>query len=246
MLTLTTLSRFLRPPFAPLSLNPALFIEAYDVQTLEPDAFGPFSGINDKSGAGKHYTQSTMSNRPVSGTVGEAVALRFDGTDDNMTGSFVMPYEGTVFVVCEPKSTLSNVIFFGGNALGAPSNGRRYFGINSAGNWSFGAGTLNHTAVSTNTGVAAVSNTPVILVADFKGTVVDFYVNGGAPVLSNVSCGNGVPASATTIGRYQDGGYQASIAVAAIFCTQNGSNLTQAQRNALGQYFSEKTGVVWA
>lgn len=54
-------------PFTPLSLNPALWLDASDLTTITATD-GQVSQLQDKSGNGNHASQATGSRQPLSGT----------------------------------------------------------------------------------------------------------------------------------------------------------------------------------
>jgi len=86
---------FASAAFSPLSLSPALWLDASDANTLYDAttggslvaADGAIARWEDKSGNARHATQATLANRPLRKTAvqnGKDIA-RFDGANDTMT-----------------------------------------------------------------------------------------------------------------------------------------------------------------
>jgi hypothetical protein len=118
--------------FDPLSLSPALWLDASDASTLYSDTAGTtlagsnvaVARWNDKSGNARHATQSISGNRPLrkTSTLNSRDVLRFDGVDDGLFGALVHMSELSLFVVFKPTLTsLSTSAFarvFTGRAIG--------------------------------------------------------------------------------------------------------------------------------
>jgi hypothetical protein len=68
--------------FSPLSLNPALWLDAADTFTII-ETSGSVSQWNDKSGNGRHVSQAVGANQPTTGTQTQngLNVLNFDGND---------------------------------------------------------------------------------------------------------------------------------------------------------------------
>lgn len=103
--------------FNPLSLSPALWLDASDAATLldagglAADADEAIATWSDKSGNARHATQATSGSRP---TLKAAVknsrgVVRFDGASDFMTQSYKSIFRNvsgtTVFIVAKPTSS---------------------------------------------------------------------------------------------------------------------------------------------
>lgn len=73
--------------FSPLSLSPALWLDASDTTTIT-ESGGSVSQWNDKSGNGYNFTQGTGANQPTTGirTVNGLNAVDFDGGDAMTAG----------------------------------------------------------------------------------------------------------------------------------------------------------------
>jgi len=82
----------------------------YRADDVVIDDDGGVSQWNDKSGNGYHATQATPANRPtqVAGAIGSAMALNFDGANDN----FDFPQLGNIH-----QSSLTIFIIANGNAM---------------------------------------------------------------------------------------------------------------------------------
>lgn len=66
---------------------------------------GAVARWEDKSGNGRHATQSTANNRPIWQSYGDVGGLLFDGSNDTLTGSFPTLGEQTVFLAVKLHST---------------------------------------------------------------------------------------------------------------------------------------------
>jgi len=112
--------------FNPLSLSPALWLDASDASTLYTDSGlttlvsadgDPVGGWKDKSGNTKHALQASGTNKPLYKTniKNSKSILRFDGTNDNLATSSTQAYfkflhatAGTVFVVFQTNPAITN------------------------------------------------------------------------------------------------------------------------------------------
>jgi len=103
--------RLLRPRasggFSPKTIaGLQLWLDAADASSVTTVS-GAASQWNDKSGNGRHATQTTANNRPAyDGVIGGKAALTFDGTNDAMaTGleSASLTGYATFFCVCRPN-----------------------------------------------------------------------------------------------------------------------------------------------
>ena len=83
-----------RPSFSPLSLSPALWLDASDAATLFQSNGGAAAAADgdpvgywlDKSGNGRHLTQASGTNKPAFKTAikNGLSAVRFDGVNDSL------------------------------------------------------------------------------------------------------------------------------------------------------------------
>lgn len=106
--------RFVTAGFNPLTLSPALWLDAADASTLfdattggslvAPD--GSIARWEDKSGNARHATQGTVLSRPQRKTAiqnGRDV-VRFDGSDSLLTSSRSTPAACTIFLVTQASA----------------------------------------------------------------------------------------------------------------------------------------------
>lgn len=124
--------------FNPLSLAPALWLDASDSTTLYDATTGgslvaedgAVARWEDKSGNARHATQATSGNRPLRKTSvqNSLDVLRFDGTDFMVTGSFGGSQAFERFVVCNDRSSPSQVRIIVAHATGfdSPAPGANY------------------------------------------------------------------------------------------------------------------------
>jgi hypothetical protein len=101
--------------FDPLSLSPAMWLDASDASTLYDATSGgavvaPDGGVarwQDKSGNALHATQATTGYRPLrkSGMLNGKSVLRFDGVDDSFVHALNIVGDNTVFVVLKSLQT---------------------------------------------------------------------------------------------------------------------------------------------
>jgi hypothetical protein len=124
--------------FSPLSLNPALWLDASDASTLydatsggslvAPD--GAIARWEDKSGGGRHAIQGASTKRPLrkSGIqVGKDIA-RFDGVNDGLQiPSITFPFHHTAFLV---QSSTGQKLFYELGAIVSSFNGFYFAGRN--------------------------------------------------------------------------------------------------------------------
>jgi hypothetical protein len=112
------------PPFTPTSLSGlTAWWDASDSATLfDADSGGSASAadgevgrLEDKSGNNRHFTQATSANRPTRKTSQQngLDVLRFDGTNDRMTTSFIFlslfnSSSGSAFIVAKALSVATN------------------------------------------------------------------------------------------------------------------------------------------
>jgi len=103
--------RLLRPRasggFSPKTIaGLQLWLDAADASSVTTVS-GAASQWNDKSGNGRHATQTTANNRPAyDGVIGGKAALTFDGANDAMAtglGSASLTGYATFFCVCRPN-----------------------------------------------------------------------------------------------------------------------------------------------
>ena len=126
--------------FNPLTLSPALWLDASDASTLYTDSGlttlvaadgDPVGGWQDKSGNSRHATQASGTNKPLykTGVKNSKSILRFDGVNDALAIAsstayfkFLHATEGSFFIVFRTNPSVSNpntiYTFIDNNALG--------------------------------------------------------------------------------------------------------------------------------
>lgn len=178
---------FIRSTFTPLSLSPALWLDAADSSTIT-QASGLVSQWNDKSGNGRNATQTTPSIRPLYNTVpiNGLSTLSFDGAENGsiMTTTFNLPNNFSLFLVA--RKTLQTT--FGGlsqvrPAIGTPStpNNLSVFGTFASDasafpptSADFGLGTNRITPVA----ASWVDNQIRIMSSTYNGTTLSGWLDG--------------------------------------------------------------------
>jgi hypothetical protein len=130
--------------FNPLSLSPALWLDASDSNTLYDattggalvGAGGAVARWEDKSGNARHATQATLDNRPLrtAAVQGGKDALTFDGSNDFMaTPAFGGTQDCTYFLVTASKNATQNKVFAAhANNYANPPLGANYVAVNAA------------------------------------------------------------------------------------------------------------------
>jgi hypothetical protein len=139
-------SRFV--PFSPASISGlTAWWDASDSSTLfdadtggsAATADGEVGRIEDKSGAGRNFTQATSANRPTRKTAVQngLDVLRFDGTNDRLNGTtfdnLFASSASTCFIVAKATTVPSDSpsAFLNAAALSDGSAGHGFFGVRS-------------------------------------------------------------------------------------------------------------------
>lgn len=125
-------TNFIAGGFNPLSLSPALWLDASDTSTIT-ESGGAVSQWDDKSGNDYHATQSTGANQPTTGTRTQngLNALDFDGAGDNLeidySGLFSTPDStNSIFIVWKTDDTAADQRVFTGFVSGSSRWGMFY------------------------------------------------------------------------------------------------------------------------
>jgi len=130
--------------FNPLSLGPALWLDASDSSTLYDattggslvGAGGAVARWEDKSGNARHATQATLANRPLRtlGVQGSKDVLAFDGSNDFLaTPAFGGTQDCTYFLVTASKNSTQYKVFAAhANSYENPPLGANYVAVNAA------------------------------------------------------------------------------------------------------------------
>lgn len=157
-----------------------LWLDAADTSTVTLNA-GNVSEWRDKSGEGRHASQSNSGNRPSLTTMNSLDSLLFDGSSDSLlTESFALAQPLTIFAVSQHGGgdDGTGFLFDGGGGE------RTAIYRASAGNWRFYAG-------SESADIAASDAAPSITCAVFNGASSLFRLNG-TQVSSNNTGSQGV------------------------------------------------------
>lgn len=99
--------------FSPLSLSPALWLDASDTATITSSG-GSVSQWDDKSGNNHHVTQSTAGAKPTTGSATQngLNVLSFDGGDRlSWATPWVIGTSYTLLAVVTPSSGVNNYLF---------------------------------------------------------------------------------------------------------------------------------------
>lgn len=216
--------------------------DASDATTVIASA-GAVSQWNDKSGNGRHATQGTALNKPVTGTrtIGGRNALDFDGTNSFLTlpASYYTLPTGDHTVICVTSLDVSgsdqNII-----SLSDAGNGRMRLLVNSSTNPN-AAGASN----STNTVLSVLNNTatvnaPRISVLTRKAGTVVVNQDGefGLPAV-----GVNFTATAARIGSFTVGTqfFNGALGLLAVYSRA----LTQVEINAAANFLKAQWAAPW-
>lgn len=247
-------SLFKRAEKWPYNTNPAdgpslaLWLDASDASTLYDATTGgslvtagnTVARWEDKSGNANHVTQSTANNRPtrLAADLNGLDGLDFDGTNDSLgTATAVGNAPLTIFVVAKPENDSSTgarrfAHIFGSSYAYQLSNSNQ---LNTRNN-QVETGT-DALAWGTITASTAYVFSAVFLTTDTNGYINNVLGEGGAGTAM------GDAGTQTTIGARSDFNaatfYDGKIYEIAAFTAA----FTDAQRNAMAAYFSEKWGI---
>lgn len=110
--------------FSPLSLSPALWLDASDAATITSSG-GLVSQWNDKSGNGRNFTQGTASNQPTTGatTQNGRNVVTFDGGDVLSGGDVIDLGTNSVSMFAVVRYASGVAGFIGGKYRATPLNG---------------------------------------------------------------------------------------------------------------------------
>ena len=168
--------------FNPLSLSPALWLDASDAATLldagglAADADEAIATWSDKSGNARHATQSTSGSRPLRKTAQQNSrdVVRFDGTDDFLFAPDWHQNTISVFAVYKPanNANLQHVLRKGNTPGTSLEFAMRAASATTA---LFGACT---SAFVSNTQAKPGSGAPLIHTGVYDGAAVESWVNG--------------------------------------------------------------------
>jgi hypothetical protein len=253
--------------FNPLSLSPALWLDASDSNTLYDattggalvGAGGTVARWEDKSGNARHATQATLANRPLRTTAaqGGKDALTFDGSNDFLqilTGLNMLRNVTGTTVFCVWKY---NVVPISGNFV-APfivSNGtvlgtaRLSMGTNLGTTKIFAGGRrLDADALQRIDSIIDVNTTPFVQTAvlDYANSDIFQFINGSLQGSSTSFQTNGNTSDTNSIhiyiGSHTGASNFANIDIAEIIVFPTA--LSTAQRQAVERYLAQKWNII--
>lgn len=225
------------PRLNPLAFSPALWLDFSDASTLFTEvggstnvaAGGTIAQVNDKSGNGRHATQSVVGNRPTREVGG------FNGKD---AGRFASDFLATAY-----GNTGAKTIFVVAKSASAASINRVFAFNNTYGFGDFGTGT-NWGWYSNSGGIMDIpknSLTVSLLCAVFSAnTAGNIYVDG--TFVNSVTPPPLVATNYAAIGaEFYDGGnnFIGDIAEIIVYPTA----LTTDQRQRVEKYLNEKYSI---
>jgi len=260
MIILPTM-RGLLSGFSPLSLSPALWLDASDASTLYDAtsggslvaADGAVARWEDKSGNSRHATQATSGNRPLRKTSianGRAVLL-FDGSNDYLsTVAFAGSQTWTRFIVAANLSQSQYKVLCGwGSAFDTPNPGADYIAVNSGKiEWiqNGGASTTKLSSYTSNSANSA-NGTFLVLSQACDGTHAGNVLlrNGTAPAATaNFSNAPGTLTKSSTaygLGAFNGGSLPVNAYIAEVL--HFNAALTAGQQTQMRNYLGAKYGV---
>lgn len=172
-----------------------LWLDASVTATITHSS-GAVSQWNDRSGKGRHHTQTTAGWKPITGTrtLNSLNVIDFDGTDDNLAYTFlsVINQPVTIAAVVQADATPAAICrFYGRAAVGTTFN----LGMSTT-SWHYSAGTSRSwpgANTSPHVLMGIFNNPSSSLLLD--GTVVATTDPGTAGITAAAhSCGAGVTA----------------------------------------------------
>jgi hypothetical protein len=142
--------------------------------------------LEDKSGNGRHFTQSTSANRPIRKTSQQSGrdVLRFNGTSASMItavsfSDFFSATASTAFVVAKAQSVNTNSNSVGQNAsvLSEISGSHSFVMLRSNDT----AASFGYVTQHVTTSLSYVPGSWKVFTTTHDGTNLSFAINGGAP-----------------------------------------------------------------
>jgi hypothetical protein len=236
----------LRRQFDPRWFAPALWLDGADSSAITISSGTSVSQWNDKSGNGRHVSQSTAANQPNTSTFNGLGCLSFDGTNDMLdnttsnltgtgtyTGGFHVLYVATRtnatggVLLTERRSSLLGV------SQWAESGGSRFIssdGANASSNQTISAGTF----ALLGTAGAVVSHTHV------PGSRDRLWINGSEQTVTAGTASN-ISGSTTgfRIGAREGGGipYWSGLVCEVIVLART---ITDGERQAIERYMQSR------
>ena len=206
------------------------------------------SSLRDKSGNGRHLTQSTDANRPTLGTsasFGNENVMTFNGTSHQLVNASFFDYNtvelATIYVAAlwEANTATSYTIALTNGSTNTFSLAIRMTGTSTAVEANANDGTVR---TATTTGLTAPYG-PKLITLKFNGTAVSGFINGQAMATTNVACA-GLTAATGKLSIGVAGGGAASFMkgkVGKMVFTKNVA--TAAQDTAMHAYFNASYGL---
>ena len=202
--------------------------------------FNSVSQWNDKSGNGRHAIQATTTRRPVLQPAQQNLlpAIKWDGVDDNLTGSLPYPTDGltTLFVVY-------NVTVASGDQRVFDINGNNYGNFGSPQSsatadvilWQGTGGLWTQLAASTGWRIYSVN---------YAGTSSAVWRNGFSQALNSIGTLNPTPTGTTyTLGNISTGANSGQFSGQIGELILYTGNLVLSDRQQIEKYLSRKWGI---
>lgn len=248
--------------FNPLSLSPALWLDASDSNTLYDTttggalvgAGGAVARWEDKSGNARHATQATLANRPLrtAAAQGGKDALTFDGVNDFMaTPAFGGTQDCTYFLVAASKNATQLKVFAAhANNYENPPLGANFVAVNTARLETGQNGASGITKFTSKLAASQNLQNNIFRIAGVQFTSTNAghiqRVNGAAHATTNAYPQDpGVftkAAQSFGVGAYNGGSYQCHCDIAElIYFTKL---LTASERQAVERYLAQKWNII--
>jgi hypothetical protein len=198
----------------PLSLNPALWLDAADTATIT-ESSGSVSQWNDKSGNGRNVTQSNGANQPTTGTrtLNSLNAIDFNGTSDFLVSaatSLVSPTDGTftAFAVVLPDTTIAIQFILNGDESNAGNRPPQFLRTNGTIIESIRVSTFSDafSPVTTQKTSALSGGVAVLARSRLTTSVIEATVDGLAVASVGATGGSSATARVVTLGARSGGG----------------------------------------
>lgn len=248
--------------FNPLSLSPALWLDASDSNTLYDattggalvGAGGAVARWEDKSGNARHATQATLANRPLrtAAAQGGKDALTFDGVNDFMaTPAFGGTQDCTYFLVAASKNATQLKVFAAhANNYENPPLGANFVAVNTARLETGQNGASGITKFTSKLAASQNLQNNIFRIAGVQFTSTNAghiqRVNGATHTTTNAYPQDpGVftkAAQSFGVGAYNGGSYQCHCDIAElIYFTKL---LTASERQAVERYLAQKWNII--
>lgn len=232
-------SGVITPPFSPLDLSPALWLDASDTATITQVA-NAVSQWNDKSGNARHATQGTGSNQPITGSsINGRNAIDFDGSNDRLiVPAAILTGTGnlTWFFLVKPDGFGSNNQIFRFNVTGGHEANVAFYTTGTE--LSFG-----HTASFQFSALSLTADTTPQIIGCWRGGSSQRVTKNGT--LGSASTGAETVTGITggQIGSDIFGGLAFNGLVAEVIVYHR--DLSTQEKNQIGSYLAAKWGVTW-